>query len=344
MKSLKRATIKEELVALTGDLEKAIILNQLLYWSERVKDFDKFLMEEKMIAEASGINQDIDLNNGWIYKDMEELKEEIMLTCSVSTLSRRMEDLIEKGWIDRRRNPRHKWDKRYQYRVNLIKISMDLAKIGYILQGYKIDLQMLINANFQNEGSNLQNDDSNLQNEKSNLQNDDSNLHHDGAISEITTEITTETTTTKKEKEKNSCGSSSENNELEIDKDFAELAKLYQACIGQPNSLTSSWINEMLEKYGLEWCRNAMLIAEEQGKRSKSYVRGILENWQTKGGMQLEKQSKAKPQTSSTSPKVNTKFHNFEQRTGNYTANELEQKILKRSRSRNKNIPSLVER
>jgi len=41
MEALKRIVIKEELVVLTGDYRKAILLNQFLYWSERVKDFDK---------------------------------------------------------------------------------------------------------------------------------------------------------------------------------------------------------------------------------------------------------------------------------------------------------------
>ena len=43
---LKRAVIKEELVELTGDFKKAVILNQLIYWSERVDDFHDFIKEE----------------------------------------------------------------------------------------------------------------------------------------------------------------------------------------------------------------------------------------------------------------------------------------------------------
>lgn len=43
---LKRMVIKEELVDLTGDFKLAIVLNQMMYWSERVHDFDLFLQEE----------------------------------------------------------------------------------------------------------------------------------------------------------------------------------------------------------------------------------------------------------------------------------------------------------
>lgn len=45
-KRLNRVVIKEELVALTGDFKLAIVLNQMLYWSERRSDADKFILEE----------------------------------------------------------------------------------------------------------------------------------------------------------------------------------------------------------------------------------------------------------------------------------------------------------
>jgi len=45
-RKLKRIIIKEELVELTGSYIDAVLLNQLLYWSERVKDFDEFIKQE----------------------------------------------------------------------------------------------------------------------------------------------------------------------------------------------------------------------------------------------------------------------------------------------------------
>lgn len=181
-KGLKRAVVKEEFVALTGDLEKAIILNQFIYWSERVKDFDQFINEEQGRNEREGLDDiNIELQNGWIYKDMEELKGEIMVTSSISTMSRKLKELVERGWMDRRNNPKYKWDKRYQYRVNLIKITTDLFEIGYILQDYKINMAELLKNAI-------------LQNENSILQNENSDFHNDKALSEITSEITSETT------------------------------------------------------------------------------------------------------------------------------------------------------
>ena len=47
VKKLKRIVIKEELFSITNDTFEAIILGQMIYWQERVNDFDKFIKEEK---------------------------------------------------------------------------------------------------------------------------------------------------------------------------------------------------------------------------------------------------------------------------------------------------------
>lgn len=70
-------------------------------------------------------------------------------------------------------------------------------------------------------------------------------------------------------------------------KDFKELAKLYQKCGFQVNGLTPQWLEEILKKYGFEWCRNAFIEADKRGKRTKKYVEGILDNWNKDGGMKL---------------------------------------------------------
>jgi len=72
-----------------------------------------------------------------------------------------------------------------------------------------------------------------------------------------------------------------------LDKDFGKVATLYQQIIGQPNALTSGWINSILKDYGFDWVKNAMLEAEKRGKRNKKYIEGILENWKNEGGMKL---------------------------------------------------------
>lgn len=138
MNKLKRAVIKEELVELTGNYKSALILNQFIYWIERMKDTDKYIQEEKERSLKSGIKCDLQLSCGWIYKSVKELNEELMLDASIPTLRKYIKELVAKGYINERRNPIHKWDKTLQYRVDLIKVQMDLMKLGYVLEGYPL--------------------------------------------------------------------------------------------------------------------------------------------------------------------------------------------------------------
>lgn len=143
---LKRAVIKEELVDLTGCYKKAIILNQFIYWSQRVKDFDKFIKEENERRDKEGYEL-IEHNHGWIYKNSEELSSEVMLNMTCKNMRAHIKILVENGWIEERSNPLYKWDKTLQYRVNIIKIQDDLFKIGYCLEGYKIRIGCKENSN-----------------------------------------------------------------------------------------------------------------------------------------------------------------------------------------------------
>lgn len=194
IRKLKRVVIKEELVALTGKVEHAIVLNQFIYWSERVRDVDKYLKEEmerirKFSDGSTESEADIkeNLSNGWIYKTATEMKDECMFEKSATTMERIMNSLVEKGWLDRRRNPKHKWDKTYQYRVNIVKIQHDLMEFGYSLEGYSLGE---IKDSNSDEDTKLQNEGSKVQIEASRLHFEESRLQNEGAIPEITPEIT----------------------------------------------------------------------------------------------------------------------------------------------------------
>ena len=185
LQKLKRVVVKEEYVKLTGDIAKAIILNQFIYWSERVQDFDKFITEEQARCQQDGTKINIQLSNGWIYKSSEELSSETMLNISASNIRKHIKDLIKEGWISERTNPVHKWDRTKQYRVNLAKISKDLLKLGYVLQDYKVDLPFF---ETENAFSDLENGTCEIENRNSNMENQ--TLRNRKAIPEITTEIT----------------------------------------------------------------------------------------------------------------------------------------------------------
>lgn len=135
---LKRVVIKEELVELTGDFRSAIILNQFIYWTERMRDTDKYIEEEIERASKEDIKIDIDKSYGWIYKTTDELNEEVMLGMSAATIRKYIKQLIDAGYLKERKNPKYKWDKTMQYRVDIYKVQLELAKLGYALEGYKL--------------------------------------------------------------------------------------------------------------------------------------------------------------------------------------------------------------
>jgi len=183
MKMLKRAVVKEELVALTGHHVSAVILNQILYWSERTADTDEYLREERR---RSSEETSAAPSYGWIYKKSAELGEELMMDASESTIRNYLKKLVGMGFVEERRNPNHAWDKTLQYRPNLVAIQAGLMALGYTLEGYPVVIH--------SQDSNLKNCDSNLKNYASKRKNCDSKLKNCGALPEITTEITTEIT------------------------------------------------------------------------------------------------------------------------------------------------------
>jgi len=136
---IKKAVIREDLLSITGDFRKAILLNQFIYWSERVSDADKFIEKENEIARNNG-EETRELFYGWIYKTAEELADEVMLGLSTSQIRRYINDLVDLGYLSKRNNPKYKWDRTLQYRVNLVNIAKDLKAKGYPLSDYKIDV------------------------------------------------------------------------------------------------------------------------------------------------------------------------------------------------------------
>lgn len=130
-KHLRVGVIREEFVDLTGDHFSAVVLNQLLYWTQRVKDFDLLLEEERKYQPECNVSP----RHGWIYKTADELNEETMLRTTRPTMRKYLKLLVDKGWLDERPNPHDHWNKTTQYRVNLRKLQEDLGVLGYSLPG-----------------------------------------------------------------------------------------------------------------------------------------------------------------------------------------------------------------
>jgi len=139
-RELRRIPLKEEFVALTGDYIKAIILAQLEYWQKRAREFDKFLQEEKERNKREGVDINVNLTHGWIYKSAQDLSRETMLGLSKSRIRSHLKQLIDMGYVKERPNPYYKWDRTMQYRLDLVKIKADLNKLGYELQEWVLDV------------------------------------------------------------------------------------------------------------------------------------------------------------------------------------------------------------
>lgn len=202
---LKRVVIKEELVELTGDFVKAVLLQQMLYWSERVQDFKQFAQEELQRAEKWGPPETLDgkkefvddMVYGWVYKTAEELSSETMLNLAPNTIRRHLKELVEKGYLLERSNPKYKWDRTLQYRVDLLKVQTDLMSLGYPLEGYSVELpiaKMEHGASVCGDSAShvtpMEFPSSKMENQSTEMENQ---ICENGrAIPEITTEITTE--------------------------------------------------------------------------------------------------------------------------------------------------------
>lgn len=171
-KPLKVAIIREEYVALTDDLESAVLLNQLIYWTERTYDFDKMVLEEKEAMEREGESVSIEPSFGWFFKKPTDLLEETMLRCSETSIRRKIKNLIDAGWVEERKNPHSNWDKKRQFRCRLSKIQGDLLKLGYCLPGFTMPQNPQKTRMVSPAHSNDQNDRSIDQISCSNDQND----------------------------------------------------------------------------------------------------------------------------------------------------------------------------
>jgi len=113
--------LREDLMAITKNAIKAIVLGQFVYWAERVRDSQLFLQEEKL----RGAEFETSLEYGWIYKSAKQLSEELLGLANEKTVRNYVTELQDEGFLHSRQNPNSKWDKTSQYRVDLIKIQKE---------------------------------------------------------------------------------------------------------------------------------------------------------------------------------------------------------------------------
>ncbi|MCK8824879.1 hypothetical protein [Fuchsiella alkaliacetigena] len=275
---LKRAVIKEELVALSGDFKKAIILNQFLYWSERVKDFDQFIAEEQERASQEGASLNIQPRRGWIYKSAKDLSQETMLNLSPNTIRKHTEALIEAGYLERRQNPHNTWDNTYQYRVNLLKIQEDLLALGYTLAGYRFNLELVKAEDLKKEPEPPQKAQAEeVKAEPRNADTAPRSLENCAAIPETITEISNRDTNLVE-------SSPAQESGFSLHAEFEEALTYIRTQTGQDSLKHEYLLNSDLECYGVAVLKKATELAvlkqslhkKEQDIYSYGYIRYFI--------------------------------------------------------------------
>lgn len=168
------SVIRKEFVELTGDHFSAVVLNQLLYWTQRVRDFDLLLEEESC---GRPPNCKTLPRYGWIYKTANDLIEETMLGMTHPTMRKYLKLLIDRGWVDERSHPNDKWNKTTQYRVNLRKLQGDLAAIDRTLPSKYLKTFSSPEIKKSQKVRKLHSIESHLQSNENNVHSNVRNLH-----------------------------------------------------------------------------------------------------------------------------------------------------------------------
>lgn len=108
----------------------AMILSQFEFWMNvKLRHLGQAEFEN-MIAEKEGVDptQNTEL---WVWKTQEQLRDEELFNLFGETkVSACLNYLVEQGYLLRRRNPRYRWDRTYQYMLNISKVQEDLDKIA----------------------------------------------------------------------------------------------------------------------------------------------------------------------------------------------------------------------
>lgn len=269
----KKAIIKEELVELTGDFKLAIVLNQMIYWSERKEDSEVFIKEEiarlQKYSEDVKDTEELEVNllesSGWIYKKAEDLSVETMINVKPKAMREYLKVLVSNGWLDERRNPKLKMDRTLQYRVNILKIQLDLYNLGYSLEGYPLPVVFSEKENTYFLKENTISEKENSKGVKENRK-----VEKERAIPEITSDTTTEFTS----------------DNIEEVKDIRPAGNPFE--FYEQNGFGTIG-GHILQKI-MHWCGDlntelvikAMEITVERGAKTFAYVESILRNWADK--------------------------------------------------------------
>lgn len=242
MKREKIAVLREGLLALTGNVNAAIILNQFIYWAECKAESDAMYAKEIEAYEREYGDVNFKPTFGWIYKSSVELAEETMLGLSPASMRKFIKQLVDSGFLQERRNPKFKWDRTMQYNVNLKFIQQKLQKLGFVLNGYKFDTKQVTDEKNAADNTDMEDEKSKipfLKNKNQNSESKNQNTKNSKAIPEITTKIT------KEDKEREYRERTQKNETYSLSQNYIDFFK--------PNQLTQEQMTKQEEYFAKFW-------------------------------------------------------------------------------------------
>ncbi|MFA5079844.1 MAG: hypothetical protein WC541_10225 [Dehalococcoidia bacterium] len=122
------AVLREDLFAITGDQLMALILDRLLYDTYKDDDFEAFYDEGLREGRFPGIEP----THGWLHKTACDIYCECMAN-SIDSVRSRLNKMVSKGLLMRRKHSVINMDRSYDYRVSIGTVIKRLDDIGYTL-------------------------------------------------------------------------------------------------------------------------------------------------------------------------------------------------------------------
>ena len=126
-----------------------------------------------------------------------------MLNLSGNAIRNHLKELERMGFISSRTNPKYKWDRTLQYRVDLVRVIKSLSEMGYALDGYALAINVPTEPS-GNENANAHGENASADSKIGAAESENQESDNFGAIPETTTETTTKTTAKEKERKKTS--------------------------------------------------------------------------------------------------------------------------------------------
>jgi hypothetical protein len=134
---MKKAVLREDMMALTQEVTQAMVLGQMLYWTKTLDKVNDWLFEEnKRLAEVELPQHEY--NYGWIYKSAREMREDLMNAFSEDAIQRAFSALVTKGVFMKRHNPIVRYDRKLQYRIDIIFLRRLLKDRGYEMTDFQL--------------------------------------------------------------------------------------------------------------------------------------------------------------------------------------------------------------